>query len=138
MTNLTEQWKKGELPEGHYYVKDGENMIAEYLDGYFYNNGEPMTSFTGGVDKVLAPVPSYDELQNMNKAVNQAMSENIKLVKQNAQLKELLTECSIANTALVSIMDWLRKSTIPEQRESCEKLFEKTQKLQKLLDEALK
>lgn len=38
------------------------------------------------------PVPSYDELQNMNKAVNQAMSANIKLVEQNAQLKELLKE----------------------------------------------
>lgn len=59
--SLTEQWKKGKLSEGHYYVKDGENMIAEYLDGYFYNNGEPMTSFSGGVDEVLAPVPTFDE-----------------------------------------------------------------------------
>lgn len=33
-------------------------------------------------------VPSYDELQNMNEAVNQTMSANIKLVEQNAQLKE--------------------------------------------------
>jgi hypothetical protein len=94
--NLTEQWKKGKLPEGYYYVKDGENMIAEYLDGYFYNNGEPMTSFNGGVDEVLAPVPSYEELQNMNKAVNECMAANIKLVEQNAQLKELLKECYIA------------------------------------------
>lgn len=58
---LTEQWKKGELDEGFYYVKDGENTIAEYIDGYFYNNGQPMTSFSGGVDEVLAPVPSYEE-----------------------------------------------------------------------------
>ena len=93
MNDLTEQWKKGELPEGHYYVKDGGNMIAEYIDGYFYNDGNPMTSFSGGVDEVLAPVPSYDELQNMNEAVNQAMSANIKLVEENAQLKELLKEC---------------------------------------------
>ena len=70
MTDLTDKWKKGELPEGHYYVKEGENMIAEYLDGYFYNNGEPMTSFSGGVDSVLAPVPSYEEyeqLENWNR-----------------------------------------------------------------------
>lgn len=61
--NLTEQWEKGELPDGHYYVKDGENIIAELLDGYFYNNGEPMTSFSGGVDEVLAEVPTYEEYQ---------------------------------------------------------------------------
>ena len=30
MTNLTEQWKKGELPEGVYYFKlpNGETMIG--------------------------------------------------------------------------------------------------------------
>lgn len=39
------------------------------------------------------PVPSYEELQNMNKAVNECMAANIKLVEQNAQLKELLKEC---------------------------------------------
>jgi hypothetical protein len=39
------------------------------------------------------PVPSYEELQNMNKAVNECMAANIKLVEQNAQFKELLKEC---------------------------------------------
>ena len=102
---LTEQWKKGELPEGHYYVKDGENMIAEYLDGYFYNDGNPMTSFSGGVDSVLEKVPSYEELQNMNKAVNECMAANIKLVEQNAQLKELLKECELWFTGMVGNMN---------------------------------
>ena len=89
MTNLTEQWKKGELLEGHYYVKDGGNMIAEYLDGYFYNDGQPMTSFTGGVDEVLAPVPSYEEVV--------AMKDCLKMVWEAAErevkLKKLLKEC---------------------------------------------
>lgn len=100
MTDLTEQWKKGELPEGHYYVKDGENMIAEYLDGYFYNNGEPMTSFSGGVDEILAPVPSYEEWKNfvdantsLFDAVKMLEKDNFNLEKQNAQLKELLEWC---------------------------------------------
>lgn len=39
------------------------------------------------------PMPSYDELQNMNKAVNECMAANIKLVEENTQLKELLKEC---------------------------------------------
>ena len=67
-----------------------------------------------------------------------ALNRSMVLQAENEQLKKLLKECSIANTALVSIMDWLRKATIPEQRENCAKLFEKTQELQKQLDEALK
>lgn len=106
MTDLTEKWRKGELPEGYYYVKDGENMIAEYLDGYFYNNGEPMTSFSGGVDSVLAEVPSYEEWQakleeNAQLKVIKEKTYNYdylsecysKFIKENAQLKELLKEC---------------------------------------------
>ena len=87
--SLTELWQKGELPEGHYYVKDGENLIAEYLDGYFYNNGEPMTSFSGGVDEVLAPVPSYEEWKQMNKWCEEFNALN--LVKENEKLKEELS-----------------------------------------------
>ncbi|MBQ8677206.1 MAG: hypothetical protein IJ529_01910 [Alphaproteobacteria bacterium] len=50
------------------------------------------------------PVPSYDELQNMNKAVNECMAANIKLVEQNAQLKELLKDLqSEAIDALTAI-----------------------------------
>lgn len=88
MTDLTEQWKKGELPEGFYYVKDGENMIAEYLDGYFYNDGNPMTSFSGGVDKVLAPVPSYEEWKEKDDALTALLAEYGKLTKELQDEKE--------------------------------------------------
>ena len=33
------------------------------------------------------PVPSYEELQNMNEAVNECMAANIKLVEENKRLK---------------------------------------------------
>lgn len=88
---LTEQWKKGELSEGHYYVKDGDNMIAEYLDGYFYNNGEPMTSFSGGVDEVLDKVPSYEEYQKLlsdQLAKIEGEEINAELEAENQKLKE--------------------------------------------------
>ena len=39
------------------------------------------------------PLPSYDELQNMNEAVNQAIAANIKLVERVKQLEGLLKEC---------------------------------------------
>ena len=94
---LTDKWKKGELPEGHYYVKDGENIIAELLDGYFYNDGQPMTSFSGGVDEVLEPVPSYEKWQeykdtndSMFDTIKMLNKDNYKLEKENSRLKELL------------------------------------------------
>jgi hypothetical protein len=89
---LTEKWKKGELPEGFYYVKDGENMIAEYLDGYFYNNGEPMTSFSGGVDEIIAPVPTFDEWKASEK-YNKHLEEKIKIYERK---DKQATETSVA------------------------------------------
>lgn len=92
MTDLTEQWQKGELPEGLYYVKDSENIIAEYLNGYFYNHGEPMTSFSGGVDEVLDPVPSYKQWQKHRKTLLKTQEQNCNLEIINTQLKELLKD----------------------------------------------
>ena len=89
---LTEQWKKGELPYGRYYVElayNGNSIImAEYwwdktltLDDHKYSREE--------VKRILAPVPSYGEWQ----ASYNCMLENEVLRLKNAQLKELLEEC---------------------------------------------
>ena len=89
---LTEQWKKGELPYGRYYVElayNGNNIImAEYwwdktltLDDHKYSREE--------IERILAPVPSYNEWQ----ASYNCMLENEVLRLKNAQLKELLKEC---------------------------------------------
>lgn len=88
VSDLTEQWKKGELPEGYYYVKDGKNMIAEYLDGYFYNDGNPMTSFSGGVDEVLAEVPDYVEWRNMVNCACEEHEANKRFIEENDNLKD--------------------------------------------------
>ena len=87
MTDLTEQWKKGELPVGEYYYYTTIFSPTVHIQN-FTRDVVSFQDFKETVAEVLAPVPSYDELQNMNKAVNQAMSANIKLVEQNAQLKE--------------------------------------------------
>ena len=90
---LTEQLKKGELPEGWYYViKTGDVEMLEYSCNCFLAGDVPLID--NEVTEVLAPVPSYDELQNMNEAVNECMAANIKLVEQNAQLKELLKKAN--------------------------------------------
>lgn len=50
MTNLTEKWRKGELPEGWYYVKGNRAegiyaYTAEYLNNmYRPRNGEKLLS----------------------------------------------------------------------------------------------
>jgi hypothetical protein len=86
MTDLTEQWKKGELPDDEYYCRTTHNssVCKHYLSNIDNEN----------MIEILAQVPSYEELQNMNKAVNECMAANIKLVEQNAQLKEQINHLS--------------------------------------------
>ena len=79
---LTEQWKKGELPNGWYWVKGIRSegiyaYTAEYLNNmYRPRNGEI----------IIEQVPSYEEWQ----ASYNCMLENEVLRLKNAQLKELL------------------------------------------------
>ena len=82
---LTEQWKQGELPKGWYYVKGSKSEgIYAYTAEYLNNMYRPING-----EKVLAPVPSYDEWQ----ASYNCMLDNEVLRLKNAQLKELLKEC---------------------------------------------
>lgn len=95
-TNLTEQWKKGELPYGRYYVElayNGNNIImAEYwwdkalmLDDHEYSREE--------VKRILAPVPSYHEYLESESHCAIYSDVNKSLKEENQQLKELLREC---------------------------------------------
>lgn len=109
---LTEQWKKGELPEGFYYIKVKEVManyplLADCVEGLSYTY---FLDYEDYVTEVLAPVPSYDEWKASEK-YNKHLEEVIKvyerkdkqatetsvaynkLAEENAQLKELLEEC---------------------------------------------
>jgi len=80
MTDLTEKLKKGELSEGHYYIKThGETNIDEYVQWYKDNEIPSEKSFVNfNVEQVLAPVPSYEEWK-------------VKL-EENTRLKELLKQ----------------------------------------------
>ena len=56
---LTEQWKKGELKEGWYYINDSQ------ID-YKYSKHSSVDFFITpheDIKEVLAPVPSYEEWQ---------------------------------------------------------------------------
>lgn len=106
MTNLTEQWKKGELECGYYYVKNefGNIFPSDYSEDYDYVGDTVIKDFFTEVfeiKEVLEPVPSYEEWQAK-------LEENTKLKKwceafnalevviENEQLKKLLKECFVA------------------------------------------
>lgn len=94
MTNLTDKWKKGELPEGWYYIKDEDRqiIIAEYyaeLIDRETNETECVWSCLGEPEQVLGRVPSYE----LWKAVHEQWKV---LLGENTKLKELLKECKLA------------------------------------------
>ena len=70
---LTEQWKKGELPDGFYYVylKHLEMFDiagSSTLSGILERGNEDST-------EVLAPVPSYEEWQKMKELRRKVLKE---------------------------------------------------------------
>ena len=111
---LTEQWKKGELPNGWYWVKGIKSEgIYAYTAEYLNNMYRPING-----EKVLAPVPSYDEWQ----ASYNCMLDNEVLRLKNAQLKELLKECTPYFNALVEKR--LKLEYIPQVYELLSKINE--------------
>ena len=84
MTNLTEQWKKGELPSGWYYVK---LIRGEYrTDLYIKDKNEWIDCPDKIISEVLAEVPSYEEWQTAKKMI----AQSIGVCDENSKLKELL------------------------------------------------
>lgn len=84
MTDLTEQWKKGELPSGYYYVKNefGNIFPSDYSENYDYISDTVIKDFfteVSEIKEVLEPVPSYKEWQAK--------------LEENTKLKKLLKEC---------------------------------------------
>jgi hypothetical protein len=99
MSDLTEQWKKGKLPEGFYWVKVKEEIANypiladcvrryEYYDVYTY-----FPEYEDSITSVLAPVPSYEEWQALNGNMDSVMQTNQALCKKLSELKEVLKEC---------------------------------------------
>jgi hypothetical protein len=108
--DLTEQWEKGELEKGYYYVKgikkyDGINV---YWIGYPIHESERRW-----IEEILAPVPSYEEwrdieddlatcdkdLNNVCEQKEELYEENQQLKKENAQLHKFLEEFNALDVA---------------------------------------
>lgn len=89
MTNLTEQWKKGELPSGMYYIefKDGDIAKDVYAFGSWGNINEHF------LKQVLAEVPSYEQWQKHRKTLLKTQEMNCDLEIKNTKLKAVLKRC---------------------------------------------
>ena len=69
MTDLTELWDKGKLPEGDYYIKRRNGYLP-------YDNIDSHGIWRNTIDEdiieVLAPVPSYEEYQTLKELLKRA------------------------------------------------------------------
>lgn len=96
MTNLTEQWKKGELPSGWYWVEGSRaEGIYAYTAEYLNNMYRPRNS-----ERIVEQVPSYEEWLNLKEFADYSVNNRAELTRQinfwmdeNTKLKELLKEC---------------------------------------------
>ena len=85
---LTEQWKKGELEAGFYYIKGADGLFGIMSDyGLYRVNLE----HSDNTISLLAKVPSYEEWQQLHKFLEEFNALDV--AKENQQLKELLLEC---------------------------------------------
>lgn len=96
MTDLTEQWKKGELLSGWYYTKlwKGCNVIDKFIDNQFLRYDD------SDIVEVLAPVPSYQEWQRIlhyagkyEYEYTSCVMDYENLKQENQRLKDLLKGC---------------------------------------------
>ncbi len=96
---LTEQWKKGELPSGWYWVKMSyQDAIIPlyYSEDYGFKYDDHFYDFEE-ISEVLDKVPSYEQWKSSNKLILTLM-DNIKdksdllqrAIVKNVELKELL------------------------------------------------
>ena len=85
---LTEQWKKGELPSGWYYVEGNRvEGIYAYVAEYLNNMYRPRNS-----ERIIAKVPSYDEYLSLTYAKEEDEGIIAEYEAENTKLKELLKE----------------------------------------------
>lgn len=107
MTNLTEQYRKGELPDGYYYVKIGTDFVVIdcYADTWDYLVDEQ-------IEEVISEVPSYQEYLEMEGHCGAYSTANQVLKDENARLKKWCEEfnaldVATENTSLRMIRDEL-------------------------------
>lgn len=91
---LTEQWKKGELPFGAYYV----NRLEEHRI-WLYNDRSKTPESQHEIYEVLAPVPSYEEYSRLEWYAGCGPDRIVELNKENRQLRKWCEEFNALDVA---------------------------------------
>lgn len=95
--SLTEKWKDGELIFGKtYWCSDDEGNVAKLVlvnknRFYEWTLGAEVTK---DVKEVLAPVPSYKQLTDMDEELKSLACKNDTLAMENGKLQEQLKEAN--------------------------------------------
>lgn len=140
MTDLTEQWKKGELPEGWYWVKrvtwsECINMLYNWSDT-FLDGDVPVDN--DEITEVLAKVPSYEEWKDLKSKLQLKDTaydfDTARLEEENAQLKEQINKCYLdaINRGTANAVKAVKEFGIPER---IKELVEQNAQLKELLKE---
>ena len=137
MTDLTEQWKKGKLESGWYYV---QLIRGEYrIDLYIKDKNEWIDCPDAIIDAVVCAVPSYEEWQESEK-YNKHLEEKIKIYerkdKQATETSIAYNELAKENEELKEILERHKKATAKAQIRSCD-LEIINQQLKELLSKCL-
>lgn len=128
MTDLTEQWKKGELPEGWYWCKcyDEETKLL-YYDGDCFELDDPETKNyyfflkkDGAEIEILEEVPTFEEWQASEK-YNKHLEEVIKIYERK---DKQVTETSIAYNELLEEYQKLKESRAELNSDIADKAYE--------------
>ena len=110
---LTEQWRKGELPSGDYYIRSG---LSKYIQIRYL--GEAF--FEGNIE-VIAPVPSYNEWKDTiekyhlcieaNQSLRKRLDEEIcknKISYYDGSPMDYLDECERAIRKNKMLEKWIK------------------------------
>lgn len=93
---LTEQWKKGELESGWYYVKGADGLIGMMSDYALYrvNLEYPDNEIT-----LLAKTPTYEEWKNVTTCFDYEHKAYLSMVEENQQLRKWCEEFNALEVA---------------------------------------
>ena len=126
---LTEQWKKGELPAGRYWVKYRSGRIDD-LDLL----GGKTIETKPEIVEVLAEVPDYVEWRNIINCACEEHEANKRFIEENAQLKEQINKYYLdaINRGTANAVKAVKEFGMPER---IKELVKQNAKLRELLKE---
>lgn len=103
MTDLTQDWKDGKLPDGWYYVKYEESdkiFISECFGGDF-----PSFYPTDVVQGILDEVPDYNLWMNLLYTADMEHKANNRLLEDVERLEQIIESQKQTNLALIKRLE---------------------------------